>query len=86
LRWEGTHVFQAKMLPPVEQSFKSHSEMDLYELSNYGSPYSRDKEEVRKDNLQRIRSVLKMSMENETETKELDDDSWKQLEDERGDE
>lgn len=81
IRWQGTHVFQAKMLPPAEEQFKSYSDWDLYKLSNYETPYSRDKQEVRNDNLRRIRSVLKKSMVNSNGVNEdMDDKDWEEVE------
>jgi hypothetical protein len=77
IRWKGTHVFQAKMLPPAETEFPAFSDLDLYKLSEYQSPYSRDKSTVRQDNLERIRSVLKKSMlDSNGMSKDLDDKEW----------
>jgi hypothetical protein len=79
IRWQGTHVFQARMLPPADDEFKTYSKWDLYELSNYDSPYSRDKKDVRQDNLDRIRSILKKSIL-ETSDAELDENTdWSDI-------
>lgn len=81
IRWQGTHVFQAHMLDQVKQELPIYDNWDLYKLSNYDSMYSRDKSIVRKDNLARIRSILKKSMlDNDGSKGDMDDKDWEDFE------
>lgn len=97
IRWQNqNHVFQAKLLPPAEEEtieveengkkvkkpvLPKYDDWDSNNLSSYVSPYSRPKEEVRKANLERIKSMVKKSIKNFTsEENELEEDaSWEDL-------
>lgn len=79
--WKGHHVFQGRLLPPATASFMAHDKWDLHDLAQYVSPYSRDRDIIRKENLQRIRSMMKTAMK--TDVSQLpvvpqgDEESWK---------
>jgi hypothetical protein len=85
LYWKGHHVFQGKLLPPASDKksneFKTYDKWDLYDLASYVSPYSRDRSEIRKENLYRIKSMIKRSIKAETKkNEELGEDEWRDLE------
>jgi hypothetical protein len=83
IKWgKETHVFQAKLLPPAEKTMPLHANWDLYDLSQYQSPYSRNKTDVRKDNLDKIRSLLKKTLKNldDKEPELAEGVSWQELE------
>jgi hypothetical protein len=81
--WGGQHVFQAKMLPESSKRFRGYDKWDLYDLSNYISPYSRSREEVRRDNLNRVANLLKNSIKNGTESGTMSEgQSWEDIDEE----
>jgi hypothetical protein len=83
LWWKGHHVFQGRLLPPATASYAAHDTWDLHDLAEYVSPYSRDRDTIRKENLQRIRSMMKTAMKASNEempqVKEGDDESWNKV-------
>lgn len=61
VRWRNkNHVFQAKLGQPLgmNRDFKKHSKIESDFLTSYPSPYGRDKQTVRDDNLDRSYSML----------------------------
>lgn len=87
IQWQGkTHVFQGKLLPPVwdDKSIKKYDTWNLNDLHDYISPFSRDREEVREENLERVRDMLVSSITDDAikqkDTKIKEGRSWEDLE------
>ncbi|UUG68051.1 hypothetical protein [Bacillus phage PK-3] len=81
IRWKNkNHVFQAKLGLPLglNQDFKKYSDADSNFLSNYPSPYGRNREEVRNDNLDRSYSMIENSIVNGF-GEEVSDENWEEL-------
>lgn len=65
IRWKGkTHNFQAHLPKMTEAYMKKYDNMELNNLASLASKYSRDREDVRKDILNRIKDMAKNSIKN----------------------
>lgn len=83
--WKGCQVFQGKMIPPADKTMKKYDHWDLYKLASYVSPYSKNREDVRKENLNRVRSMIKNTIKNETSETELGEGvTWDQIKEKNG--
>ncbi len=80
--WKGCQVFQGKMLPEVSKTMRKYDSWDLYDLASYVSPYSRGRDDVRKENLNRVKSMIKRSIINESssETELAEGVKWQEIE------
>lgn len=84
IRWDNKyHVFQARLPDSIEndKNWVKYDNWDLYDLANYVSPYGREKDSVRAENLERIRSMLKRSIREESHDTELENNTnWEDIE------
>lgn len=84
IRWKNkNHVFQARLGLPLghNKDFKKYSDADSNFLSQFSSPYGRNKEEVRDDNLNRSYSMIENSITNSFgEDEEVGEEKWEELE------
>lgn len=97
VRWQNKyHVFQSVLPEPIDKDkdflffdvklnkYRTYGDWDLYDLAKYESPYSRDRDIVRDENLQRIRSTLKKTFSSISKTEIEDDKTWEILGEEVG--
>jgi hypothetical protein len=67
MRWKNkNHVFQARLGRPLgkNKDFKKHTDNDSSFLTSYNSPFGRNKDEVREENLDRSYQMIEQSMMN----------------------
>jgi len=67
MRWKNkNHVFQARLGRPLgkNKDFKKHTDNDSSFLTGYNSPFGRNKDEVREENLDRSYQMIEQSMMN----------------------
>lgn len=85
IRWQNkSHVFQARMCD-ANEFYADHDTWDLFSLAKYNCPHSRNRDEVRKDNLERSKSMLKRAImsninKEEENKQEVSDDDWEDAE------
>lgn len=82
IRWKGkNHVFQAKLGKPlgINKDFKKYSDVDSTFLTEYNSPFGRDKQEVRDENLDRSYEMIENSIKNGFGNEEVGEGDWEDL-------